>query len=91
MKVSDVMLPVGQVKTQTDRLRAVPVEKTADLGHSLAAVVHSQPGQDASSSSSTNLSWLLGAPAVGFVFMYVCQHGLVCARILADSCLQPCA
>ncbi|KAL4162974.1 hypothetical protein KRP22_015251 [Phytophthora ramorum] len=47
MKVSDVMLPVGQVETQSDRLRVVPVEKTADLGHSLAAVAHPQHGQDA--------------------------------------------
>ncbi|KAF1779967.1 Clp1, N-terminal beta-sandwich domain [Phytophthora cactorum] len=69
MKVSDVMLPVGQVETQTDRLRVVPVEKTADLGHSLAAVAHPRHGQDASSSSSTDLSWLLGAPAAGFVFI----------------------
>ncbi|KAJ8558657.1 hypothetical protein ON010_g8792 [Phytophthora cinnamomi] len=71
MKVSDVMLPVGQVETQTDRLRVVPVEKTADLGHSLAAVAHPRHGQDASSLSSADLSWLLGAPAAGFVFMYV--------------------
>ncbi|CAH0486556.1 unnamed protein product [Peronospora farinosa] len=69
MKVSDVMLPVGQVETQTDRLRAVPVEKTADLGHSLAAVAHPPHGQGASSSSSSDMSWLLGAPAVGFVFI----------------------
>ncbi|KAG7385740.1 Cleavage polyadenylation factor subunit clp1 [Phytophthora pseudosyringae] len=70
MKVSDVMLPVGQMETQTDRLRIVPVEKTADLGHSLAAVAHPRHGQDAaSSSSSADLSWLLGAPAAGFVFI----------------------
>ncbi|KAL3657324.1 hypothetical protein V7S43_017831 [Phytophthora oleae] len=68
MKVSDVMLPVGQVETQSDRLRVVPVEKTADLGHSLAAVAHPRHGQDASS-SSTDLSWMLGAPAAGFVFI----------------------
>ncbi|ETI35332.1 hypothetical protein F441_18199 [Phytophthora nicotianae CJ01A1] len=69
MKVSDVMLPVGQVETQTDRLRVVSVEKTADLGHSLAAVAHPRHGQDASSFSSADLSWLLGAPAAGFVFI----------------------
>ncbi|KAI9996389.1 hypothetical protein PInf_013816 [Phytophthora infestans] len=68
MKVSDVMLPVGQVETQTDRLRVVPVEKTAELGHSLAAVAHPRHGQE-SSSSSTDLSWLLGASAAGFVFI----------------------
>ncbi|KAK1928459.1 Protein CLP1 [Phytophthora citrophthora] len=75
MKVSDVMLPVGQVETQSDRLRVVPVEKTADLGHSLAAVAHPRHGQDAS--SSTDLSWMLGAPAAGFVFMYVLTHDVV--------------
>lgn len=69
MKVSDVMLPVGQVETQTDRLRVVPVEKTVDLGHSLAAVAHSRSCQDASTSSSPDLSWLVGAPAAGFVFI----------------------
>ncbi|KAG1692908.1 hypothetical protein DVH05_024195 [Phytophthora capsici] len=65
MKVSDVMLPVGQVETQSDRLRVVPVEKTADLGHSLAAVAHPRNA----SSSSTDLSWMLSAPAAGFVFI----------------------
>uniref|UniRef100_M4BKZ7 Protein CLP1 homolog n=1 Tax=Hyaloperonospora arabidopsidis (strain Emoy2) TaxID=559515 RepID=M4BKZ7_HYAAE len=69
MKVSAVMLPVGQVETQTDRLRALPVEKTADLGHSLAAVVHPRYGQNVSPSSSTDPSLLLGAPAAGFVFI----------------------
>lgn len=68
MKVSDVMLPVGQVETQTDHLRVVPVDKTADLGHSLAAVAHPRHGQD-TSSNSEDPSWLLGAPAAGFVFI----------------------
>ncbi|CAI5716478.1 unnamed protein product [Hyaloperonospora brassicae] len=69
MKVSDVMLPVGQVETQTDRLRAVPVDKTPDLSHSLAAVIHPRHGQNASPSSSMDPSLLLEAPAAGFVFV----------------------
>ncbi|CEG39014.1 pre-mrna cleavage complex ii protein [Plasmopara halstedii] len=69
MKVSDVMLPVGQAEVQTDRLRVVPVEKTVDLGHSLAAVAHSGANQNASDSSPLNFSWLLGSPAAGFVFI----------------------
>ena len=92
MKVSAVMLPVGQVETQTDRLRALPVEKTADLGHSLAAVVHPRYGQNVSPSSSTDPSLLLGAPAAGFVFMYVCMACLqyCCATALANlfTCAQ---
>ncbi|KAI9906177.1 hypothetical protein PsorP6_004749 [Peronosclerospora sorghi] len=69
MKVSDVMLPVGQMETQTDRLRVVPVEKSADLGHSLAAVVQLRHGVDASPTSTADFSWLLDAPAAGFVFI----------------------
>eukprot|EP00644_Phytophthora_capsici_P002039 jgi/Phyca11/530902/estExt2_fgenesh1_pm.C_PHYCAscaffold_840007 len=56
---------LGCVETQSDRLRVVPVEKTADLGHSLAAVAHPRNA----SSSSTDLSWMLSAPAAGFVFI----------------------
>ncbi|TDH65294.1 hypothetical protein CCR75_001809 [Bremia lactucae] len=70
IRVSDVMLPVGQMESQNERLRVVPVEKTSDLSHTLAAVAHSRSSQDTSCSTSANLSWLIGVPAAGFVFMY---------------------
>ena len=78
-----MMLPVGQVETQTDRLRAVPVDKTPDLSHSLAAVIHPRHGQNASPSSSMDPSLLLEAPAAGFVFVYVRVHAVA---LLVDRC-----
>lgn len=71
MKVSDGMLPVGQTETDVNRLQVVKIEKTLDLMHSIAAVVHPKPGQDRdfSSSSQTDCSWMLASPAAGFVFV----------------------
>lgn len=77
MKVSDVMLPVGQTEDKLDRLRVVKLEKTQELAHSIAAVAHAKRAADGSSASSssfastTDYSWLLSSPAAGFVFMYV--------------------
>lgn len=78
MKVSDVMLPVGQTEDKLGRLRVVKLEKTQELTHSIAAVAHAR--REASSSSSSfastaDYSWLLSSPAAGFVFMYVCLLG----------------
>ncbi|KAF1329876.1 Pre-mrna cleavage complex ii protein clp1, partial [Globisporangium splendens] len=68
MKVSDVMLPVGQTEDKLDRLRIVKVEKTQELLLSIAAVAHPKRSQDRDSSAA-NLSWLLNSPAAGFVFI----------------------
>lgn len=79
MKVSDVMLPVGQTEDKLDRLRVVKLEKTQELAHSIAAVAHAKRATDGSSSSSfastADYSWLLSSPAAGFVFM--CVHVLL--------------
>lgn len=70
MKVSDVMLPVGQTEDKLDRLRVVKLEKTQELMHSIAAVAHPKRSQDRDA-SSTDYSWMLSSPAAGFVFVYV--------------------
>lgn len=88
MKVSDVMLPVGQTEDKLDRLRVVKLEKTQDLAHSIAAVAHAKRATDGSSSSSsfastTDYSWLLSSPAAGFVFM--CVHVLLLSVVTLVS------
>ncbi|DAZ95851.1 TPA: hypothetical protein N0F65_009125 [Lagenidium giganteum] len=68
MKVSDVMLPVGQTETDLDRLRVVKVNVSLDLLHSIAAVCHVKHPQDATTSlTNSEYSVLLSSPAAGFV------------------------
>lgn len=88
MKVSAVMLPIGQTEDKLDRLRVVKVEKTQELSHSLVAVAHARGGQEPRDAS--DLSWLLGVPAAGFVFVYVHYHAFVhsCVRPPFSSCSQ---
>lgn len=72
MKVSDVMLPVGQTEAQMERLQVVPLPKTPDLAHSIVAVAHPvrRSQQDgATAAAAAEQQWLLSAPVAGFVFV----------------------
>ncbi|KDO26175.1 hypothetical protein SPRG_08536 [Saprolegnia parasitica CBS 223.65] len=64
LTVSDVMLPVGQVD-DLQRLRVLPVEKTVDLAHCIAAVIHKSSIKD--DDIGMDPQSLLAASAAGFV------------------------
>lgn len=96
MKVSDVMLPVGQTEDKLDRLRVVKVDKTQELAHSLVAVAHPRRAQEQRDASGidSDFSWLLSVPAAGFVFVYVgclCLLLVGCGSHLTTNASGACA
>ncbi|OQR93792.1 pre-mRNA cleavage complex II protein Clp1 [Thraustotheca clavata] len=64
LKVSDVMLPVGQVD-DVQRLRVLPVDKGPELAHCIAAVIHQSNVKD--DDLGMDPQSLLDASAAGFV------------------------
>ncbi|KAJ0398625.1 hypothetical protein P43SY_007483 [Pythium insidiosum] len=71
MKVSAGMLPVGQTASDLGGLFVSKLDKSMELLHSVAAVVHPRrhDSRDALTSTSTDLSWMVTSPAAGFVFV----------------------
>ena len=68
MKVSDVMLPIGQVD-HMQRLRITLIEKTPDLANSILAVCHVSSNKN--DMMDDEYQDLLTSSAAGFVYMSV--------------------